>query len=58
MNKKEILKQLNDIKSLMICDVFYVDIDDYYENYYYLYDNDDMYDGLCEAIEIIENKGV
>ena len=28
MNKKEILKQLEDIKSLMLCDVFYVDVDD------------------------------
>jgi len=56
MNKKEILKQLEDIKSLMLCDVFYVDVDDYYEDDYYLYDNDEMYEGISKAIEIIKNK--
>ena len=57
MNKKEILKQLKDIQSLMLSDIFYVDIDDYYEDDYYLYDNDDMYEGICKAIQIIEGKG-
>ena len=58
MNKKEILKQLIDIKELMISDVFYVDVDDYYVDGYYLYDNDEMHIALNKAIEIIKNIGV
>ena len=54
MNKKEILKQLEDIKSLMLCDVFYVDVDDYYEDDYYVYDNDNMYEGITKAIKLIK----
>ena len=50
MNKKEILKQLIDIKELMISDIFYVDVDECY-----LYDNDEMFTALNKGFECLEN---
>tara|TARA_R100000808_G_scaffold19727_1_gene42726 strand:+ start:13 stop:201 length:189 start_codon:yes stop_codon:yes gene_type:complete len=60
MNKKEILKQLKKIKSLMECDIFYVD--ETWADYYKIggndeFNNDNMFSGICRAIELIEKKG-
>ena len=80
MNKKEILNQLEKIKSLMLCDIFYVDeicvnaclecnyddegceecnytgIEEEYQNNEF--NNDDMFTGVCKAIELLKNKGL
>ena len=92
MNKKELLKQLENIKFLMLCDIFYVDeeivnncleCDGSGENINYvdggrtpinkecnecngtgieeeyqdnLLNNNDMFNGICVAIELIKNK--
>ena len=52
MNKKEILKQLKNIKRLMESDIFYLDIDNI--DLQYNYDNDNMFDGISKAIELIK----
>ena len=52
MDKKEILEQLENIQSLMSCDIFYFDLEDCVGGY----DNEEMYKGISKAIEIIKNK--
>tara|TARA_Y100001963_G_scaffold18560_2_gene23372 strand:+ start:5853 stop:6059 length:207 start_codon:yes stop_codon:yes gene_type:complete len=61
MNKKEIIKQLEKIQSLMLAEIFYVDDDvldykiryrdDDIESYY---NNDDMYNGITKAIKLLK----
>ena len=48
MDKKEILKQLENIQSLMACDIFELNIE------IKGYDNSDMYVGLTKAIKQIK----
>lgn len=47
------IKQLKKIQSLMLSDIFYVDYDinDDIDGYY---DNDDMYNGITKAIELLK----
>ncbi len=52
MNKKEILKQLENIKDLMDCNVFHVDEELDKDN---LLSNDKMYKGITKAIKLIKN---
>ena len=52
MNKKEILKQLNDIKRLMESDIFYLDIDNI--DLQYNYNNNNMFNGITKAIKLIK----
>jgi|2_EtaG_2_1085320.scaffolds.fasta_scaffold60534_2 hypothetical protein len=47
MNKKEILKNLNEIHELILCEVFYID-----DNYGY--GNSTMLDTLESAIKLIK----
>ena len=46
MKKEQMIKQLENIQSLMACDIFNFDLDDCTGDY----DNDDMYKGLTMAI--------
>ncbi len=52
MNKKELLKQLKDIKRLMESDIFYLDIDN--KDLQYNYSNNKMFEGISKSIQILE----
>ena len=50
INKKDILKNLKDIKSLMLCDIFVIDTDNNPE-----YSNADMWVAISYAIKVFED---
>ena len=47
-NKKETIRQLENIQMLMECDIFHANEDINW------CDNDDMYDGITKAIELLK----
>ena len=52
MNKKQLLKQLKDIKRLMESDIFYLDIDN--KDLQYNYSNNKMFEAISKSIQILE----